>query len=433
MAEPAYTRVLPRPAIPEGDYLVIGLARSGQAAAKLLTSRGFKVYGADTGSPKGVETLGDFAVNAHVESDGVELLNYVETVIKSPGVPNEAPAIVAARAAGKTVIGELELGWRMTTNPFVAVTGTNGKTTTTELLGAIYREAGLPVAVAGNVGTPVCELVATVDPEATFICEASSFQLEDAPTFTPECAILLNLQPDHIDRHGTFENYRDAKLSMFARQTGGQFAIAGPDVDFELPGDGMKFKVKSAGFNNQGGKIAMRGAHNIGNALTAAHAALLMGVDPLAIDRTLSTFKGVEHRMEPAGEVSGVTYINDSKATNVAAALAALESYDGDAHAILGGSLKGETFEGLKQAVNKACVAVYLNGDAAPQMAEDLAGINPPIHIFATLKEAFGAAAAAATAGQTVLLTPACASFDQFDNYEQRGEVFKQLVSSLSA
>lgn len=433
MGEPAYTPVLPRPQVPEGDYLVIGLARSGQAAAKLLTSRGLKVYGADSGSPKGAETLGDFGVEAHVESDGALLLDQVETVIKSPGVPSEAPAIVAARAAGKTVIGELELGWRMTVNPFVAVTGTNGKTTTTELLGAIYREADLPVAVAGNVGTPVCELVATIDPAATIICEASSFQLEDAPTFTPECAILLNIQPDHIDRHGTFQNYRDAKLSMFARQTNGQFAIAGPDVDFELPGDGMKFKVKSAGFINQGGKIAMRGEHNIGNALTAAHAALLMGVDPLAIDRTLATFQGVEHRMESVGEVAGVTYFNDSKATNVAAALAALGSFDGEAHAILGGSLKGESFEGLRDAVGKACVAVYLNGDAATQMAQDLHGIDTPIHNFTTMKDAFEAASTAATAGQTVLLTPACASFDQFDNYEQRGEVFKLLVSALGA
>lgn len=433
MSEPRYERVLPRPELPEGDYLVVGLARSGAAAARLLASRGARVLGADSGRPEGVDTLGDYGVDAHVEADGVALLeDPIRTVIKSPGVPNEAPAIVAARERGLTVIGELELAWRLLDNPFIAVTGTNGKTTTTELLGAIFEKAGMPVAVAGNIGTPPSELVDSIDPEAIVVCEASSYQIEDSEFFTPECGVLLNVQPDHLDRHGTLEAYRQAKLKMFARQNNGQFAISGPDVDFELPGDGMKFRVTTAGFANNG-KIALKGRHNIGNALTAAHAALLMGADPAAVDETLATFKGVEHRMELVATKNEIDFINDSKATNVAAALAALDSFDGDAVAILGGSLKGERFGDLRAAVERSCAAVFVNGAAAEQLAEDLAGAGPSVARHATLEDSFAAAVQVAKPGQTVLLTPACASFDQFKNYEERGAAFKRLVAELPA
>jgi UDP-N-acetylmuramoylalanine--D-glutamate ligase len=422
---------VPRPPIPTGSYLVVGLGKSGQSAAKLLIALGHRVIAVDSGSPAGSDTLGDFGAEVHLNTDGVEFVDEIDNVVKSPGVPQEAPAIEAAKAEGKNVFGELELGWRLLPNPFIAITGTNGKTTTTELLGQIYRDAGLPVAVAGNVGTPVCELVENIDPEATVICEASSFQIEDAPEFAPECGILLNLAPDHLDRHHTFENYRDAKLAMFAGQGPGQFAVTGPSIDFEVPGEGRKYKVPAPNLDAVGDSIAVEGSHNKENAVIATQAAMLMGVDPLSIAGTLATFPGLPHRMELIGVWRGVKYVNDSKATNVAATLAALGSYSGSAHALIGGSPKGEDFSALRDAVDRSCAAVYLNGATAPELAVALEGAAVPVHSFATLDEAFAAASAAAQQGQTVLLSPAAASFDQFKNYEARGERFRELASAL--
>ncbi len=427
---PSFERVLPRPKLPQGPFLVVGLARSGQAAAQLLASRGAEVFGVDSGTPRDSETLGDFGVEAHLACDGLDLVDRVQTVIKSPGVPEHAPVIVAARTAGKKVLGELELGWRLIDNPVIAVTGTNGKTTTTTLLGAIYEAADLPYELAGNIGTPLCALATGIDPDATVICEVSSFQLDDANAFTPECGVLLNVTEDHMDRYESFASYRDSKLSMFARQGPGQFAISGPAIDFDLPGGGFKARVQSEGFENNGA-IAMRGRHNVDNALTAAHAALLMGVDPAAVESALATFVGVEHRMELVGAVDGVEYINDSKATNVDAALAALASFDGDVHVILGGSVKNQRFDGLAEALSTASAGVYAYGEAAPVIARDVEGLVAPFQSFATMDEAFSAAAGNATAGQTVLLSPACASFDLYENYERRGEAFKAHVAAL--
>lgn len=428
-----YEPVLPRPPIPPGPYLVVGLARSGQAAAQLLASRGAEVFGVDGGKPAGAETLGDFGVDAHVESSGLELLDRVATVIKSPGVPSDAPVIAAAREAGLPVIGELELAWRLIDNPVIAVTGTNGKTTTTSLLGKIYQTAGLPYELAGNIGTPLCALAATISRDATVICEVSSFQLDDAPEFTPECGVLLNITEDHLDRYESFEHYRQSKLSMFERQGPGQFAVSGPAIDFELPGEGFKARVTSAGFNNDDGAVALRGRHNIDNALVAAHAALLMGVDPAAIDHALRTFGGVEHRMEVAGETNGVEFINDSKATNVDAAVAALAGYEHPVRLIVGGSLKGQGFKSLAPAVGSSAAAVYAYGDAAGAIVEDIKDAGVPVERYEVFEDAVRAAAEAATAGEVVLLSPACASFDQHDNYEHRGDEFKRIVGELTA
>ncbi|MBI4897958.1 MAG: UDP-N-acetylmuramoyl-L-alanine--D-glutamate ligase [Actinobacteria bacterium] len=418
--------MIPRPQIPSGPYLVVGLARSGQAAAQLLAGRGFEVLGVDAGHPSGADTLGDFGVDAHLDCGGLEFLDAVQTVIKSPGVPNQAPVIVAARAAGKTVLGEMELGWRFLPNRFVAVTGTNGKTTTTELLGEIFKAAGMSVVVAGNIGRPVCGLVGKIDPDATVVCEASSFQLEDTLEFAPECAVLLNLAPDHIDRHGTMDAYREAKLTMFARQRTDDVAVTGPTISFELPG--MARKLQADPSTLDAANIAMRGAHNLENAAVAATAACEMGVPQAAIDAALATFTGVEHRMEDVATIDGVLYVNDSKATNVAAATVALESFDGGVHAILGGSLKGERFSNLRAPTAGACKGVYLIGQSATQLAEDLQDVGPPVHKCETLERALAEARAAAKPGDTVLLAPACASFDQFDNYEERGRSFKRLV-----
>lgn len=420
-----------RPEIPAGAYLIIGLGRSGQSAAKLLSSRGHRVIAVDSGSPVGSDTLGDFGVEVHLGADGTEFVDEIDVLLKSPGVPQEAPAIEAARSEGKLVIGELALGWRSLINPFIAVTGTNGKTTTTELLGQIYRDAGLPVELAGNVGTPLCDLVGKVDPEATIVCEVSSFQLEDSPEFTPECAILLNLKPDHLDRHKTFENYRDAKLSLFTNQQQGQFAVVGPSVTQPIPGAARKYKVPAPDIEKIGDEIALQGPHNKENALIATQAALLMGVDPLSISRTLSTFSGLPNRMELVANKHGVRFINDSKATNVAATLAALGGYDKSVHLLLGGSPKGEDYTPLRVAIETACASVQLNGENATELAAALEGLNTPIGTHADLASAFTAASASANEDQTVLLSPAAASFDQFANYEARGEAFRALVAAL--
>ena len=423
-----------RPPLPEGPYLIVGLARSGAAAARMLLPYG-EVLAADRAHPEPPP-----GVEAHLGSDGVQLLERVRCVVKSPGVPNEAPAIATARERGVPVLGELELAWRLLPNRFVAVTGTNGKTTTSELLGAVYREAGLTVAVAGNVGTPLSSLVGVVDESAVIVCEVSSFQAEDSEAFAPETALLLNLEEDHLDRHGSFDAYREAKLRMFANQTGEHVAAAPPR--FRLPGDGRRVSFGEPetdlwlrdgllGWGEQqliaAADIRLRGAHNLENAMGAAAAALAGGVAPEAVRRGLRTFPGVRHRLEEVGTVGGVLYVNDSKATNVASARRGIEAFDGGVHAILGGSLKGGGFGGLRGVVASRCRACYLIGEAAERLENDLAGAAP-LRRCGDLESAMRAASSAASPGEVVLLSPACASFDQFRDYEERGERFRALI-----
>jgi len=367
-----------RPPLPEGPYLVVGLARSGIAAARMLARHG-QVIGADSGSP---DVPGD--LEAHLGVDGLELLERAACIVKSPGVPNEAPVIVAARERGLPVLGELELAWRLLPNRFVAVTGTNGKTTTTELLGAIWREADLPVAVAGNVGRPLASLVGEVHPGATIVCEVSSFQAEDSE----EVAIV----PRGVEVPGAARRIEFGELP--------------------LPPD----------------EIRLRGAHNLENAMGASAAAIASGVPEEAVAAALRTFPGVPHRLEEVGSVNGVLYVNDSKATNVSSAVRGIEAFDGGVHVILGGSLKGGGFEGLREAVASRCVAAYLIGEAAERLEADLGGAVP-LHRSGDLQTAVSAATEGAKPGEVVLLSPACASFDQFRDYEERGEAFRRLVS----
>ena len=404
-----------RPPLPEGPYLVVGLARSGVAAARMLARHG-EVIATDSGTP---DVPGD--IDAHVGVDGVELLERAACVVKSPGVPNEAPVIAAARARGLPVLGELELAWRLLPNRFVAVTGTNGKTTTTELLGAIWREAGLPVALAGNVGTPLAALVGELDEAATVVCEVSSFQAEDSEAFAPDTALLLNVTEDHLDRHGSFEAYREAKLRMFANQTPDQVAVVPPGV--EVPGQARR--VEFGALPLPADEIRLRGAHNLENAMGASAAAIASGVPEDAVAAALRTFPGVPHRLEEVGSVNGVLYVNDSKATNVSSAVRGIEAFDGGVHVILGGSLKGGGFEGLRDAVASRCVAAYLIGEAADRLEQDLAG-TVPLHRSGDLATAVRDARP--QPGEVVLLSPACASFDQFRDYEERGEAFRSLV-----
>jgi len=401
--------VTPRPPLPPGPYLVVGLARSGLAAARMLAPHG-EVIGVDAGRP-----AVDASFEFHLETDGVELLDRVACVVKSPGVPREAPVIAAALERGIEVTGELELAWRLLPNRFVAVTGTNGKTTTVELLGAIWRAADMPVEVAGNVGRPLASLAGSLGEDVTIVCECSSFQLEDASEFAPEIAVLLNVEPDHIDRHGTLERYREAKMTLFAHSP--EHAVMPEDLlsdPFDL------------------GQVRLRGEHNRQNARAAALAADALGVPRDAIRTALASFAGMPHRMEELALPGGVLAVNDSKATNVAAAVRAIEAFDGGVHAILGGSLKGEGFEGLCGALASSARAAYLIGEAADRLAADLEGAVELVRC-GTLERAVAAAMEAAEPGEVVLLSPACASFDAFRDYEERGERFRELVLGTAA
>jgi UDP-N-acetylmuramoylalanine--D-glutamate ligase len=438
--------VRPRPQLPAGPWLVVGLARSGVAAALALRARGERVLGLDAGRPAGAEELARAGVEVHCGEDGLALLEHVRAVVKSPGVPAQAPVIEAACARGLPVFGELELGWRLLENEFVAVTGTNGKTTTVELIGHIHREAGLPVAVAGNVGAAVSGLVGKVDEQATIVCEASSFQLEDTLAFAPEAAVLLNITPDHLDRHGTFDAYRAAKLEIFARQGNDDIAVAPLGLGVEDLG-GCARRVcfgegAGAALSLSAGELwweerpllridelRLPGSHNVQNAMAAAAVCLARGIEPDAVRAGLRSFAGVRHRLEEVALREGVKWVNDSKATNVASTLVALDAFTpGTIHLILGGQGKGQDFAALHEPVEESCKAVYLIGEDAPQIAAALAGVSAPVRECGALERAVGDARAAASPGDVVLLSPACASFDQFADFEARGERFRELA-----
>jgi UDP-N-acetylmuramoylalanine--D-glutamate ligase len=482
--------VKPRPALPAGPYLVVGLARSGVAAALALRAHGEDVLGLDAGSPRGTMQLRDAGVEIFLDDlDGVALLDRVRVVVKSPGVPARTPVILAARERGIPVLGELELAWRLIENEFVAVTGTNGKTTTVELIGHIHREANLPVAVAGNVGTALSSLVGSLDTAATVVCEASSFQLEDTIEFAPEAAVLLNITPDHLDRHGTLAAYATAKLEAFARQSAEDVAVlpsdllerlawarsassveadraevggaeaSGADSPDAVPGAARRvdfgWDPAAALFELDGelwwqgrglialSELRLRGRHNVENAMAAAAACLARGIDPEAVRTGLRSFAGVAHRLEEVAELDGVLYVNDSKATNVASTLVALDAFARrPVHLILGGQGKGQSFAELREAVQRTCAGVYLIGEDSPAIAAALNNIALPVCECGELERALATAANAAAedpeaigatgqSGPVVLLSPACASFDQFADFEARGARFRELVEKL--
>jgi UDP-N-acetylmuramoylalanine--D-glutamate ligase len=445
-----------RPPLPEGPFLVVGLARSGQAAARMLATRGEVVRGVDSGFPDAAAGLEGAGVEVFPDTDGLAQLEGTRTVVKSPGVPREAPVIAAALERGIEVLGELELAWRAIPNRFLAVTGTNGKTTTVELLGHIYRSAGEPVAVAGNVGTPLSELAGELDPDATVVCECSSFQLEDTSHFAPECAVFLNLAPDHLDRHADLDAYLAAKLRIFANQGNDDLAVYNADDAF-LAGVDLGGCARRVSFCHGAGpdcevalaegsifydgepligvdELGLFGEHNVANAMAAAAAALSMGIGRDAVREGLRSFAGVAHRLELVGEIGGVRFVNDSKATNVASATVGLRAFEGGVHAILGGSEKDEPFAPLLDPVRERCAACWLIGASADRLAEELAPAaagGTELHRCTDLADAVRRAAAAAEPGQVVLLSPACASFDAFENFEHRGERFREIVEDL--
>jgi UDP-N-acetylmuramoylalanine--D-glutamate ligase len=423
-------RTVPRDALGSiRRALVLGLARSGEAAALALARRGIAVRGVDRRADVDAGRLRAAGVEVVAGAEDPALLDGVDLLVKSPGVPNEAPLVARARERGLPVWSEIELGARVLPNAILGVTGTNGKTTTAELLGAVFRAAGRPVAVAGNVGRPLTALDGAIAADACIVCELSSFQLEHAETLRPRIAVLLNLEPDHLDRHGTFEAYRDAKLRIFEKQQSGDVAVV-PRGFGAVPGGGRRLEFSGA--DPLPAEPLLRGPHNRENAAAATAAARSAGVGDEAIAEALATFRGVPHRLELVTEVGGVAYVNDSKATNVAAARPALVAYAGErVHLILGGSRKGESFDALAAAIGANVRCAYLIGEAAEELAAVLAPAGVPHERSDDLETAVAAASRAARPGEVVLLSPACASYDQFRDFEERGERFRALVEAL--
>jgi len=400
--------------------LVVGLGESGQAAALALAARGIEVRAADRSADLEGGRLAGSGVEVLLGTEEDELLQEVDVVVKSPGVPGGAPPVAGARSLGIPVWSEIELGYRLLPgNPIIGVTGTKGKTTTVRLLGAIFSAAGQEAALAGNEHRPLSEVAGDVDPSTWIVCELSSFQLEDVHTLACDVAVLLNLEPDHLDRHPSFDAYRDAKLRIFER-AGVRIVPRGIDLD------GIEFGADDP----LPAEPLISGAHNRENAAAATAAARAAGIPDDAIAEALETFPGVAHRLEPVAEIDGVHYVNDSKATNTAAARRAIAAYEEPLHVILGGSRKGERFDELARALRGRGRA-YLIGETAGEIGAALEQVDVPYESSGDLETAVRAAAAAAVPGEIVLLSPACASYDQFRNFEQRGDTFRRLVEAL--
>ncbi|MFQ5662487.1 MAG: UDP-N-acetylmuramoyl-L-alanine--D-glutamate ligase [Terriglobia bacterium] len=437
--------------------LVVGLARTGAAAARVLAARGARVTVSEQRPESAVaaEAAGLRALGVEVEcgrhSDGTFVA--ADLIVLSPGVPLSLPQLRKAREKGIEIISELELAWRFLRGTVVAVTGSNGKTTTVALLGKIFAQAGRHLQVGGNIGIPLITLVEGARDDSVNVVEVSSFQLEAITSFRPRVAALLNLTPDHLDRHVVMSEYVAAKARLFGYQQQEDFAIfnaddrwcgaLAPEVRARRFWFSRRRRLDVGTFLENGWlvfangvtpepvllreEIRLRGEHNLENVLAAVCAARLLGVSPEAIRDAVAHFEGVEHRLEFVAEIEGVRYYNDSKATNVDAALKAIHAFAGNLIIILGGLDKGADFRLLRDSMRHRARQVLLIGAAREKIAAQLAN-GLPIEILETLPEAVARAAALAVPGDTVLLAPACASFDQFDNFEHRGRVFKEEV-----
>ena len=397
--------------------LVVGLGRSGHAAAAALAERGTRVRAVDRSDDADAGRLAELGVEVVLGSEEEALVDDVDVLVKSPGVPAESPPVARARSLGIPIWSEIELGYRLLPgNPLIGVTGTKGKTTTVRLLGAMFEAAGRPARLAGNEHQPLSEAAGEVPEGEWIVCELSSFQLEDVHTLACDVAVLLNLEPDHLDRHGTFDAYREAKLRVFER-AGVKIVPRGLGVaDIAFSGD-----------DPLPAEPRIPGAHNRENAAAATAAARAAGLEDEAIATALETFPGVPHRLELVRQLDGVRYVNDSKATNVAAALRALQTYaDEPVQVILGGSSKDEDFEPLAAAIGPNVRGIHLIGDEGRRMAKVIDG-----HVDGTLERAVRHAHELAHPGDVVLLSPACASYDQFRNFEERGDTFRRLVEEL--
>ena len=441
--------------------LVVGLGKSGLAAARFLKERGAKVTVSDARPATLIAELpGLVAEGIAVEAGSHGLLTFrrQDLIVVSPGVPMSTPELKQVRAFGMPVIGELELGWRYLQGEVVAITGSNGKTTTTTLMGEIFKADGRPTLIGGNIGRPVTAMVAESAAATWSVLEVSSFQLETVVEFRPRVALVLNITPDHLDRHGSFAAYAALKTRITERQTAEDFLVLNAeDKETQLVAAHTKAQIywfsprrqvkqgafvhgESIFFKAREGaqpeavmpvaEIALAGAHNVENVLAAVCAARLVGVSSAVIRAAVADFKAVEHRLEFVRELDGVRYFNDSKATNVDAAVKAVESFAGGIYLILGGKDKDSDYSVMNGLLRERVKTVISIGSAAEKIERQLAGVVK-IERAQTLQRAIAFARQNAVAGDTVLLAPACASFDQFENYEHRGRVFKDLVHGL--
>ena len=426
--------------------LVVGLARSGRAAALLLARLGHTVIAVDA-APVAAPELA--AAGVEVRAPFAQVIAGIDLVVKSPGVPAASVPVATARTAGVPVISEVELASRHLANPIIGVTGTNGKTTTTELTAHLLVAAGIGAVACGNQGTPLSGLVGQVDPATWLVVECSSFQLEDIASFHPRAAVLLNLTPDHLDRHADLEAYLAAKLRLFENQTTADLAIAPRGTTPPVGAAALRYVDEGppgadAICWSEGGlrhaelglvacwdDVTLRGRHNRQNAMAAVALAAHAGADRDAMAAGLTSFPGVAHRLEVVADVNGVRYVNDSKATNPDAALAALDAYPARVHLIVGGRGKGTSFDTLAAAARSAVVQAYLVGEAGEEIGQALRGEGVAVESSGTISAAVRTAAACATAGDVVLLAPACTSFDQYADFEERGEDFRAAVHGL--
>jgi UDP-N-acetylmuramoylalanine--D-glutamate ligase len=439
--------------------LVVGLARTGVATSLFCATRGASVTATDSRDESGIG-----AAVEHLRAAGValELGSHQETtfleqdlIVPSPGVPADAPLLQAARARCVTIWSEIELADRFLNGRLIGITGSNGKTTTTSLIGHILKNSGFPTLLAGNIGTPLISCVDETRDDTVTVAELSSFQLELIERFRPDISVFLNLTPDHLDRHHTLEAYGTAKARLFENQTKHDAAILNADDPATTPyapsrprvywfsrkqrvAQGAFLRGEEIVFRDDGkeevvlkrGEIPLAGAHNLENVLAAVAATRLAGASNEAVARGVRSFAGVEHRLEFVNEIGGVRYYNDSKATNVDATLKALDSFPGRILIILGGKDKGSDYTVLQQPLREKAILALLIGAAAEKIEKQITG-SVAVERAGTLERAVEVASQAAQPGDVVLLAPACASFDQFENYEHRGRVFKDLVRQL--
>lgn len=444
--------------------LVVGLGKSGVASALFLRAWGARVTVSDS-KPQDqlqdqIPVLLDNGIAVETGGHGERTFGGQDLIVVSPGVPTDSPPLVQARALGENVIGEVELAAQFFPGRIVAITGSNGKTTTTTLAGEIVAAAGYRVAVGGNIGTPAISLVEAATADTIAVLEVSSFQLETIQTFRPQVAVVLNVTPDHLDRHRTFAAYADAKARIFENQRAGDFTVLNADdqtcVELATRTRAQVFwfsrttEVKQGAFVRGGriffrdhngqreimlvSEIPLKGAHNVENVLAAVCVGALLGCEPDRIRTAVRNFKAVEHRLEHVATIGGADYYNDSKATNVDATIKAIESFPANIHLILGGKDKGSDYTVLNDLLRKRVKRVYTIGAAAAKIESQIVSSQnggPEIDHAETLETAIRHAAQVAKPGDVVLLAPACASFDQFRNYEHRGKVFKQVVNSL--